>query len=188
MSVISIGELKATLGWENIREETIRGGGALFSHRFRVIAVEPKVPEWPAVEFLFDDQLRYLYQLGFSRWHAHFDSHSQEEMNVRDAVSAAREFVQGDLCLVEQLDARGRPVATSLGKPGEKVGRVKRGARVVRRVFFNRPPEVEEVSRAGHGPAASPDSEPAKPAPEAAAPAPAARKRGKGRRKKRPES
>jgi hypothetical protein len=97
----NVAELQALLRWQDVVEETPTGGLRLFS-------VRPDDPSLPRIEFLFDDGVTLLQQLGFGPWHGHYTEWSDERRNIRRAIATARTLISGARCLFVERGTGGR--------------------------------------------------------------------------------
>ena len=96
-----LAELRVLLRWQDVVEEMPLDG-------LRLFAARPADPSLPRIEFLFDDKVTLLQQLGFGPWHGHYTEWSDERRNVRRAIATARTLISGARCLFVQRGVGGR--------------------------------------------------------------------------------
>lgn len=150
---VTAGDVREWTGWSNIDEHFWEETkGILFSRihgKFHEILVRPDRKMSPSIEILFDaskDEQR-LVHVSFGSWHDQFESARSEENDLVLAMEFVKELVSGKAHLVEELDARGRPVWSTIVREdwGNSVmGPLVRGRQKpyrIRKVLFNQPPE-----------------------------------------------
>lgn len=130
----SVADLRARLRWPGVIESVPMPGWRLFSVRL----IDPSLP---AVEFLFDDGVTLLQQLGFRPWHGHFTEYDDERRNVRRAIGMARALVAGSRCLLVQRSAGGAYLGSSVHRLDQLPLTLSPGFARLERLAFNRPPE-----------------------------------------------
>ena len=145
MSVLTVDQLKKRLQWDNIEEERRSQEYQGRMYYDRIFHIRPSSPDYPEIYFLFDDDVTSLAQLGFSEWHGHYDEFADERRNIVQAIKTARTLVLREACLVEERDAQGRYIGSSILGPDEIPRTVSKKARKLRRVFFDREPIEEEI-------------------------------------------
>jgi hypothetical protein len=94
MPLVTVDQLRERLGWDDVREET------LAEYSMRLFRVVPADESLPSIDFLFDDSVSFLQQLGSGRWHCHPNE-------VDDAVEMARKLVRHELCILEKRNRQG---------------------------------------------------------------------------------
>jgi hypothetical protein len=145
MSIITVDQLKKKVRWQNVVVErgvhTFEG----LEHSFCIYRVLPGNRNWPSIDLHFDGDIRILDPLGFSRWHGHYDRWSNDRRNLIDALRTVRELVEGKICLIEELGTNGDYRGGSLLPPDAVPGTLAKDVRQFRRVFFDRPPILEEI-------------------------------------------
>lgn len=60
----------------------------------------PRDESLPSVDFLFDDEVTFLQQLGSGEWHCHPDE-------IEDAMGMARKLIHHELCILEERNKKG---------------------------------------------------------------------------------
>jgi hypothetical protein len=89
MALVTVEQLRSRVGWLDVREEPMPG----YSMRwFRVV---PGDESLPSIDFLFDDEVTFLQQLGSGEWHCHPD-------DLDSAIELARKLVGHELCILEE--------------------------------------------------------------------------------------
>lgn len=145
MGIISLDKLKEKVRWPGIIAET---GVQAFNDReypFCVFKVLPSDPAWPSIDLHFDENLRVLNPLGFSKWHAHYDRWSDDRRNLVEALRTVRELIAGEIGVAEELGTKDDYRGSCLLPPNAIPGTLSKDVRKFRRVFFNKPPKVEDV-------------------------------------------
>jgi hypothetical protein len=145
MSLLNLEQLKRRLRWKEIafsRAACQFQGKDSYACRFQVL---PGEPDWPTIDLLFDGDLKFLQELQFSHWHAHYDGLDDPRKNLSTALRGVRSLLRGELCLVEELNADSNYRGGSLLRPNELPGTLGKDIRKLRRVFFNRAPVLEEI-------------------------------------------
>ena len=140
-------------GWPNIHEYVWEETkGVFFSrirHKFHEILVKPDSKMSPSIAMLFDvskDEQRLIH-VSFGSWHDQFEGVGSEENDLTLAMEFVKELVSGKAHLVEELDARGRPVWSTIVRENwgnSVIGPLIRGQHKpyrIRKVLFNQPPE-----------------------------------------------
>jgi hypothetical protein len=131
MPLVTITQLRERLGWSDVREQPI----AEFSMRwFRVVSRDESLP---SIDFLFDDKVEFLQQLGSGEWHCH-------PGDVDNAIELARKLIRHEMCILEEHGKQGYsgsgPVA-----PAEVLGTLRLDADHFVRRFFGVPAVREAI-------------------------------------------
>jgi hypothetical protein len=92
MPLVTVEQLRKRLDWPDVREEPMPEYGMRW---FRAI---PKDESLPSVDFLFDDAVEFLSQIGSGQWHCHPTS-------VDDAIELARKLIHHEMCILEEHNA-----------------------------------------------------------------------------------
>ena len=114
---------------------------------FHVFQAVPEDESLPAVEVVFDEGVEFLQHVGFSHWHAHYDSWADERRNVVRALRAAREIIEGAVVLCEEYDSDGKCLGETFVRDGETPRRFIKKSAVLKVIKFNRPIEVVNFRR-----------------------------------------
>jgi hypothetical protein len=145
VSIISLAQLKRKVRWQNITFEKATESYDGGQYSVCVFKLLPNDASWPTINLYFDGEVTCLDPLGFSHWHAHYDSWGDERRNLIDALRAVRALVLGNVCLVEELDGDAKYRGSSILPPNELPRTLGKDVHSLRRVFFNRPPIHEEI-------------------------------------------
>jgi hypothetical protein len=140
-ALTTVAELQALLRWHDVTEETPIDG-------LRLFAVRPTSESLPRIEFLFDDRVTLLQQLGFGPWHGHFTEWDNERRNVRRAIATARTLVTGARCVfAERGTGGGRDgyLGSSVLRRSEMPRTLAKGFTRLERIVFNAAPEEVPV-------------------------------------------
>lgn len=145
MSIITLDQLKKKTRWQEIVAE--RGVHKFNSgeYPFCIYKLLPSNPDWPSIDLHFDGDCEVLDPLGFSSWHGHYTRWGDSRRNLIEALGTVRELVSGAIGLVAEMGAKGDYRGGSLLPPDAVPGTLSKDVRQFRRVFFNRPPAVEEI-------------------------------------------
>ena len=130
----SISELQLSIGWQNVSEYKPMKG-------WRVFAVCPSEKLLPPIEFLFDENVTMLQQLGFGPWHGHYQKWSDERKNVRSAIATARVLVTGARCLLVERSASGAYLGSGIYRRSSLPLTLSRDFARLERLPFNASPE-----------------------------------------------
>jgi hypothetical protein len=130
----SVADLGARLRWPDVVQSVPMSGLRLFTAR-------PTDPALPTIEFLFDDGVTILQQLGIRPWHGHFTEYDGERRNVRRAIGMARALVAGARCLLVQRSAGGTYLGSGVHRVGEMPLTLTRDFGRLECQAFNRPTE-----------------------------------------------
>ena len=126
MCLVTVEQLRERLGWGDVREESLPPYSL---RRFRVV---PDDESLPSIDFLFDDGVSFLQQLGSGEWHYHPDE-------IDDAIEIARKLVRRELCILEERSRNGGYSGSGPVGPGEVMGTLRHDAgHFVRRFFGSR--------------------------------------------------
>ena len=145
MSILSLDQLKRKVRWNDI---VLRQGVHSYrgeDHPFCMFKVLPSKKNWPSIDLHFDGEIQYLDPLCFSQWHAHYDRWEDERRNLIDALRTVRDLVARKICLVEELDEAGACRGGSLLPPEGIPETLSKEVTSFRRIFFDRPPLLQEV-------------------------------------------
>ncbi len=140
------------LRWESVVEEQRRveytGSSRAFQGQvawFGVFRVVPSNRDWPDIRLVCDPSFRSLEQVEFSDWDGYdVDDHGS---GLRGAVRFVAGLVSREICVVEEIDARGECLTSSLLRPSEIPSCLSRKTKELRRVFFDREPRHEEIDK-----------------------------------------
>lgn len=94
MPLVTLEQLRERLGWEDVREEPLP------QYSMRLFRVVPPDESLPSIDFLFDDGITFLQQLGSGKWHYHPDE-------IEDAIEMARKLVHRELSILEERNRKG---------------------------------------------------------------------------------
>src|SRR5687768_16925515 len=132
MPLATVEQLREQLNWPDVREEPLPE----YSMRlFRVVPVEESLP---SIDFLFDDGVSFLQQLGSGDWHCHPDE-------IDDAVETARKLVRRELCILEERSRKGEYSSSGPVAPDAVLSTIRRDAGYFVRRFFGSPAVREEI-------------------------------------------
>lgn len=140
--MVNIGKLKKRLHWEDLVEETHCDEWG----KYRIFSLRPSHPTWYTLDFVFDDECRYLQSFHFGIWHAHYESYECEKCNINLAVMAADKLITHDWCLLEELTDDGSYSEGSLVGAHEIAGTLSKDVKKFKRIFFNKEPEFEDIN------------------------------------------
>jgi hypothetical protein len=146
--LITLEQLKKKLKWDNIiefRHEEQRAGGE-FIQGFEL---RPTNPHFEPIVFLFDGAGTSLECIGFSNWHCHpylvWSSRNSEVKFLIEAIRLARDLIQKEQCLIEQVVADGRYLCSGPKPAGQLPNTLNRRTARLHRIFFDRKPIIEEI-------------------------------------------
>src|SRR4051812_41550921 len=94
MPLVTAEQLRERLGWPDVREEPLP------QYSMRLFRVVPADESIPSIDFLFDDAVSLLLQLGWGRWHCHPD-------DIDEAIAIARKLVRRESCILEERNGKG---------------------------------------------------------------------------------
>jgi len=133
MPLVTLEQLRKRLAWEDVREEPLP------RYSMRLFRVVPAGDEsFPSVDFLFDDDVSFLQQLGSGDWHYHPDE-------IEDAIAMARKLVYRELCILEQRNRKGEYRGSGPAAPDGIMDTLGLDADHLVRRFFGSPQEREEI-------------------------------------------
>lgn len=130
--LVTIEQLQERIGWSDIREEPRPEYGLRW---FRIM---PKSASVPPVDFLFDDAVTLLNQLGCGNWHCHPD-------DIDDAIEMARKLVHHELCILEERNSAGDYAGSAPAAADELPRSLRHDAGWLVRRFFDREPQREAI-------------------------------------------
>jgi hypothetical protein len=131
MPLVTVQQLQQQLDWPIIREESLPEYG------MRLFSAVPADESLPSIEFLFDDKVEFLQQLGSGEWHYHPE--------LDDAVEVARKLIHHELCILDERRIDGGQSCAAAVAPDEVLGSLHLDADHFVRRFFGRPPVREEI-------------------------------------------
>jgi hypothetical protein len=143
--IITLERLKKRTGWNHIALESDSYEVAGVRHTTQRFSLLASQKSWPTIDLYFDEHFRCLDPLGFSKWHAHYDKWTDPRRNLVDALRAVRELVVCQLGLIEQLDKAGKYWGGGVASPGAIPPTLGKNIKRLRRVYFDRAPEFEEI-------------------------------------------
>lgn len=143
--IITLEQLRKRTRWNDIVLESEPHEAAGVRHITRRFRLLPSQAAWPSIDLYFDAHFRFLDPLGFSQWHAHYDSWTDPRRNLVEALRAVRDLVVRNVGVVEQLDEMQKYWGSAILAPGEIPATINKNIKRFRRVYFDRAPEFEEI-------------------------------------------
>ena len=107
-------------------------------YSMRLFRVVPADESLASIDFLFDDGVSFLQQLGSGRWHYHPDE-------IEDAIEMARKLVHRELCILEERNRKGEYSGSGPVAPDGVMGTLRPDADHFVRRFFGSPEVREEI-------------------------------------------
>lgn len=115
---------------------------------WRVFSVWPSQKLSPQIEFVFDESVSMLQQLGFGPWHGHYDSSDNERRNVLRAIATARTLVAGSRCLLVEQMTGGKYLGSGIYRSGRLPLSLSQEFGQLERLTFDRPAQRLDVDLA----------------------------------------
>src|SRR5689334_20111023 len=94
MPLVNVEQLRERLDWPDIREKPLPEDG------MRWFSAVPRDESLPSVDFLFDDKVEFLQQVGSGEWHCHPDE-------IEYAIDLARKLIHHEKCILEERNKKG---------------------------------------------------------------------------------
>jgi len=132
MPLVTIEQLRERLDWPDIREK------AMPEYAMRWFSAIPRDESLPSVDFLFDDQVEFLTQVGSGEWHCHPEV-------IDDAIELARKLIHHELCILEEHNEKGEYTGSGPVAPTEVLGTLRLNADHFVRRFFGVPAAREAI-------------------------------------------
>lgn len=132
MPLVTLEQLRGRLDWEDVREELVP------QYSMRLFRVVPADESLPSIDFLFDDGVTFLQQLGSGKWHYHPDE-------IEDAIETARKLVHHELCILEERSRKGEYSGSGPVAPDSVRDTLRLDADHLVRRFFGSPEVREEI-------------------------------------------
>lgn len=132
MPLVTHQQLRERLGWRDVREESLP------QYALRVFSVRPADESLASIDFLFDDGVTFLQQLGSGKWHCHPDE-------IEDAIEMARKLVHRELCILEERNRKGEYISSGPAAPDGIMVSLRLDADHAVRRFFGSPEVREEI-------------------------------------------
>jgi hypothetical protein len=132
MALVTAEQLRERLGWPDIREEPWP------EYSMRWFRAVPRDESLPSVDFLFDDQVTFLQQVGTGEWHCHPD-------DIEYAIELARKLIHHEKCVLEERDKNGEYSGSGVVAPNEVLDTLRIDADHFIRRFFGVPPVREAI-------------------------------------------
>lgn len=132
MPLVTIDELRERLAWLNIREKKMP------EYRMRWFSAVPDDESHPSVDFLFDENVEFLQQLGSGEWHCHPD-------DINRAIELARKLIHHETCILEERNKKGEYSGSGPVAPTEVAGTLRLDTDHFVRRFFGRAPVREAI-------------------------------------------
>ncbi len=132
MPLVTVEQLRERLGWQNIREKPMP------EYRMRWFSAVPDDESLPSVDFLFDDKVEFLQQVGSGEWHCHPDE-------IDDAIDLARKLIHHEKCILEERNKKGEYSGSGPVAPNEVMGTLRLDADHFVRRFFGQQPVREAI-------------------------------------------
>lgn len=142
---IEVDDVKALLSWNDVVvEERLFPivPGHPKEEILRVFRICPRDPGWPSIKIVTAGD-EGLDRVEFGAWEDyHFDG---VEMGFLEGLVLAQDLMKHELQLTEELDRKGRVLTATISPAGEELSSLSNDMVVVRRVLFDREPEIGPV-------------------------------------------
>ena|SRR5688572_20513271 len=132
MPLVTADQLRDRLAWPDVREEPMP------EYSMRWFRAVPRDPSLPSIDFLFDDKVEFLQQLGSGEWHCHPD-------DIDSAIELARKLVHHEMCILEERNKKGEYGGSGPAARDDVPGTLRLDADHFIRRFFGIPPVREPI-------------------------------------------
>jgi hypothetical protein len=130
--LLTLEQLRERVGWEHVRQVPMA------EHQMVVFHVCPEQPHLDPIDFVFDEEVTFLMEMGMGIWHSHPDE-------IDDALDMADRLVRHELSILEERDTRGEYCSSGPVEPNGIPRTLGRNPGWLRRILFNREPVREEI-------------------------------------------
>lgn len=132
MPLVTVEQLRERLGWNDIREKRMP------DYEMCWFSVVPDDESLPSVDFLFDDKVEFLVQVGSGEWHYHPDE-------IDDAIDLVLNLIYHETCILEERNKKGECSGSGVVAANEVMHTLRLDADHFIRRFFGQQPVREAI-------------------------------------------